>query len=48
MVPIPTPLNAILGFTGTMLMGLSGPLNDEQCQAAAHGPDERPPPAVAN
>jgi signal transduction histidine kinase len=25
-----TPLNGILGFTGTLLMGLPGPLNDEQ------------------
>jgi protein-histidine pros-kinase len=27
-----TPLNGILGFTGTLLMGLPGPLNDEQIQ----------------
>jgi signal transduction histidine kinase len=25
-----TPLNAIIGFTGTMLMKLPGPINDEQ------------------
>ena len=25
-----TPLNAIIGFTGTLLMRLPGPLNDEQ------------------
>ncbi len=25
-----TPLNSILGFTGLLLMGMSGPLNDEQ------------------
>ena len=25
-----TPLNAILGFTGTLLMGLAGPVTDEQ------------------
>ena len=27
-----TPLNSILGFTGLLLMGLSGPLNDEQAK----------------
>ena len=25
-----TPLNAVIGFTGTLLMGLAGPLNNEQ------------------
>ena len=27
-----TPLNSIIGFTGTMLMGLPGPLTDEQAR----------------
>ena len=27
-----TPLNSILGFTGLMLMGMSGPLNEEQAK----------------
>ena len=27
-----TPLNSILGFTGLLLMGMSGPLNDEQAK----------------
>jgi len=25
-----TPLNSIIGFTGTLLMGLPGPINEEQ------------------
>ncbi|PKL47615.1 MAG: hypothetical protein CVV42_12550 [Candidatus Riflebacteria bacterium HGW-Riflebacteria-2] len=27
-----TPLNSIIGFTGILLQGLAGPLNDEQCK----------------
>lgn len=26
------PLNAVLGFTGTLLMGLAGPLSEEQAR----------------
>jgi PAS domain S-box-containing protein len=27
-----TPLNSIIGFTGILLKGIAGPLNDEQCK----------------
>ena len=40
-----TPLNSIIGFTGILLQGLVGPLNDEQDKAAQHGAEQRPAPA---
>jgi signal transduction histidine kinase len=31
-----TPLNSIIGFTGTLLMGIGGPLSDEQQEQLGH------------